>query len=813
MNFVTPKPRMSTYLKITTFFIIVILFSSCKSWDFHTFPFTHIKNYPKNKPFVYETNINLPGNLSKTEKNNLESKLKVQLEDSLDPKFNQKIFWQVLKKPPLYDTTYVQSSRRFMLALLHTSGYFKADISYDTSVKRSEDMYKLNLSFNVSPGPLWHFDSVWYSISQRELQNLADSTVKTDSTKRLKDTLTLGVQQPFQQVADSTVGEAYVKKGSSFSQDSIAMELDRLVELYRNKGYMRFTRNELVAVWDTLDVSLLKPMVNPMEQIQLLNELTEQKESPTATLEIKLKPGYDSAKLTKFYVGRVYIFPDFSPDSLIKKDTVVLDPTYTVIQSQHLFKPKILPQNVYLRTGQVYNQNRYIRTVDRFNGNVAWRLATVEQKPRPGTDTVDFYVRLVPAKKYLFVANLEASRNQNSILFYLGNLLGIGVNVTLQNRNFGKAAAQTNTILRYGTELSISKGTPLVSLRQAGVGYNIVFPKIIPHFNFLPERFRDASTVLSFNATNTERADFYNLITFNTSWSYLLQRRNKLYAVKLPNIEYSFLDAKQQLKDLFVTNPGLKNLFNDGLIVSGIYSITVTGGTKKNLNSLKANLELSGLLASLIPSDFIKDNLYRYIKPDVEFKRIVKIGKNDLVLRAFTGVGIPLKIDTGPGFHSEYLPFFKAYSAGGPNSMRGWGLRRLGPGHSLNLFKDFPDRFGDIQFETNLEYRFFLFELFGFKINSAFFTDVGNVWFLHANPSFPGGEFKASNFFRDLGVDVGTGARIDLGFFLIRLDYGLKVHNPTPEIYNEGAQYQYFYNWSLKYLLTGVLQFGVTYPF
>ena len=225
--------------------------------------------------------------------------------------------------------------------------------------------------------------------------------------------------------------------------------------------------------------------------------------------------------------------------------------------------------------------------------------------------------------------------------------------------------------------------------------------------------------------------DFYNLITFNTSWSYLLQRRNKLYAVKLPNIEYSFLDAKQQLKDLFAQNPGLKNLFNDGLIVSGIYSITVTGGTKKNLNSLKANLELSGLLASLIPSDFIKNNLYRYIKPDVEFKRITKIGKNDLVLRTFIGVGIPLKIDTGSGISkSSIFLSLKHTVPGGPNSMRGWGLRRLGPGHSLNYFAQFPDRFGDIQFETNLEYRFFLFELFGFKINSAFFTDVGNVWFL-----------------------------------------------------------------------------------
>src|SRR5678815_942716 len=278
MNFVTPKPRMSTYLKIITFLIFVVLFSSCKSWDFHTFPITHIKAYPKNKPFVYETNINLSGNFSKTEKESLESRLQVQLEDSLDPKFNQKIFWQVLKKPPAYDTTYAQSSKRFMLALLHTSGYFKADINYDTAVKRSEDMYKLKLNFNVTPGPLWHFDSVWYNIARKELQNLAEKKIKSDSTKKLKDTVSLGVQQPFQQVADSTVGQALVKKGSYFSQDTIAMELDRLVELYRNKGYMRFTRNELVAVWDTVNISLLKPTVNPMEQIELINTLTKQQE-------------------------------------------------------------------------------------------------------------------------------------------------------------------------------------------------------------------------------------------------------------------------------------------------------------------------------------------------------------------------------------------------------------------------------------------------------------------------------------------------------------------------------------------------------
>src|SRR5215831_1570455 len=164
MNYVTLKLRMSTYLKIITPIFLVAILSSCKSWDFHTFPFTHIKNYPKNKPFVYKTNINLSGDLPKTVKNNLESGLRVQLEDSVKPKANQKIFWQVIKKPPVYDTMYVQSSKRFMLSMLRSSGYFKADVSSDTTVKRHEESNRVTLNFNVAPGPLWHFDSVWYNI-------------------------------------------------------------------------------------------------------------------------------------------------------------------------------------------------------------------------------------------------------------------------------------------------------------------------------------------------------------------------------------------------------------------------------------------------------------------------------------------------------------------------------------------------------------------------------------------------------------------------------------------------------------------------
>jgi hypothetical protein len=55
--------------------------------------------------------------------------------------------------------------------------------------------------------------------------------------------------------------------------------------------------------------------------------------------------------------------------------------------------------------------------------------------------------------------------------------------------------------------------------------------------------------------------------------------------------------------------------------------------------------------------------------------------------------------------------------------------------------------------------------------------------------------------------------RVDLGFFLIRLDYAFKVRNPSPEPVNKAAQYKWFYGWNAKTLVGGTLQFGVTYPF
>lgn len=752
------------------------------------------KDYPENKPFVYKTNIKLEGNFSTEEKNELVSKLSTQLDDSIRIRTIDKLFWSVLQSPPAYDSSNADRSIIYMRALLNSLGYYRDSIYYDTSLVIKQkagkpDQYRTTVNFTVLPRKQVKLDSIIYSIQ--------------DSTSYPRASADL------QRLTDSTAVSANVKSGDPFAKPAMSAELQRLVELYRNNGYMRFTQNELRIVWDTLDASLLRPATDPFEQLQILAELQRRRENPKADIEFILTPGLDSTSLTKYYVGNVTVYPDFNEDTAVYTPATTLVDDFKVVQYQDYIKPKILPTNIYLKKGELYSQRKYIRTINRFNTLSAWQLVNLEPLPRPGTDTVDFILKLSPSEKYLFDANIEGSRNTS---VFAGNLLGIGFNLGLQNRNFAKASNLANTNLRFGTELNISKNEQVVQSRQASFSHTILFPRSIPRFGFIPERYRDnIQTSFSFSLANTDRRFLYNLTSLNSSWGYEYNWRQKSINVRIPNVEYSLINRRDSLNKLIDLNPSLKNIFNDGLVISTIYRYTMTGGTR-GTNVFRTNLEESGLITGMIRNPFLDSQLYRFVKIDAEYSRSVKFTKKEIAFRIFAGVGYELEATVHPE-KKRYLPFFKQYFAGGPNSMRAWGLRRLGPGSSIKSFATAPDRFGDIQLEANAEFRFPLFNFRGIQFNSALFTDVGNVWFLRENPDFPNGHFNINRLWTDLGVGVGTGLRVDFNFFLVRLDYAFKAKNPSPDPENSTAQNKWFYNFDWSSLLGGQIQLGINYPF
>lgn len=746
-----------------------------------------VKNYRPNKPFVYQTNIKLIGNFSNEEKDRLISGLKGQLDDSVVVKVIHNPFPKI-KNPSLYDSANADRSIIFMRALLVSLGYFSDSMWHRHTIDTvGKDQYRTTIDFYVRPGKQVKIDSISYTINHPGLQRLTDSAKK----------------------------QALIKKGDPFAKAAISGELDRLTELYRNNGYLRFTRDQLVGIWDTLDVSLLQPNLGFFEQLQALQRQQERRQNPTANLNIRLR-NTDSLKLTRYYIGNVTIYPAYtsSVDTIGKRrleDSVMRG--MKVIQfGKRKFKSKIFGPNVYFPRDSVYRFRRYTRTLNRLNTMGAWRLINIEQLPRPGQDTVDFVIHLTPAKKYLFTQDIEGSINQSVIS---GTLFGIGVSAGIQNRNAWRAANFANTNVRYGIEFGNSGSTQFIQTKQISIGNNIYFPRAILFDKYVKENRKDNwRTMFSINAANTDRRFLFNLTTLNTSWGYEFQRRKLLLTVKFPNIEYSFLNKRDSLDHLIALNPSLKNIFTDGLIVSSVANLTLTGGKGNSLNVFRANFEGAPYFAGWFHTTFFDDQLYRFMKLDAEFARLIRFRKSSIATRLFGGVGVadPFHTTVNPD-KTQSLPFFKQYFSGGPNSMRAWSLRRLGPGSTI---KDFdgqdgtPDRYGDMQLEANFEFRFPIFKPFGVKVNGALFTDIGNVWLLKKGAGPPEEVFNIGRLGKDIAVGMGGGLRVDLNFFVLRFDYSYKVKDPSPTVANASLQNKWF---GYPFFKGDQFQLGIGYPF
>jgi outer membrane protein assembly factor BamA len=247
------------------------------------------------------------------------------------------------------------------------------------------------------------------------------------------------------------------------------------------------------------------------------------------------------------------------------------------------------------------------------------------------------------------------------------------------------------------------------------------------------------------------------------------------------NIELYLLNKFSKLDSLLIKNPFLRSSFNEGNILSQSLSYTNIGSSSKHPRQqeyVRLGIEEAGGLLGL--SQKLTNNFYRYLKLEAEYRSTYKYDNSEIAWRLMGGWGNNYSNNTRL---SGQLPFFKQFTAGGPYSMRAWGLRQLGLGSSTfynnSASSQNFDRFGDLQLEANFEYRFTFLQLGSYKIGSALFTDMGNIWNTRdlGNDLYAG--FKLDRLYKDLAIGVGTGLRMDFDYFIIRIDYALKMKDPT----------------------------------
>ncbi|MDB5249757.1 MAG: surface antigen [Segetibacter sp.] len=733
-----------------------------------------VKEYPPNTPFVFKNNITVTGEVSKDEKKRLETELYNYWDDSLKVNAILKFgIRTVIKNPYVFDSANINRSITFMNSYLNTQGYYNAEITpAPVIIDTVGDELRTTVQMDIDVKKNLKIDSITYdSLATPGLQQLTEENKK----------------------------ESLLTRGKPFTKATISGELDRLVSLYRKNGYYKFTRENIYAEVDTTNVSLLELTLDPFEQARRIAEAeSKRRANPTINVVIKQRSTPDSNAFAKYYVGKIYYYPETRitdvPDSLIRTTFPLVDTAreFTLKQKVRDIKMRPLREHTYLKEGVLYDEQSYFKTVNAFSQMGPWNqvdIRTINRKDLrrfAGTDSVstdstnilDFHFFLTPAPKYSFGYDLEVSRNSGSII--TGNLLGVTNVVTLRNRNVWKQAIQSATNLRAGVELGFSD--TLLQTFQTSVSQTYSIPRFLTPWRIRGvKQLDDYKTVVNFNASYTDRRNFFRLRSAVASWGYEWKKKNHVWLYRPLNVELYSLDTLQGLREAFVSNPFLRTAFNTGYVVSQnlTYSITFPNKNRPNIiNNFRISGEEAGGLLGRFPG--LRDKIYQYLKVEAEFRQLRSWTKTAFAYRFFGGIGINYG-DTSTAI-GKSLPFFKQFVAGGPYSMRAWGIRQLGLGSSLrsDTSTTFRDRFGDIQLEMNFEYRFPITAIGGVKINSALFADIGNIWNLKnvvENPE--NSKITLSRFYRDIAVGAGTGLRFDFNYFLVRFDFAYKVKDPA----------------------------------
>jgi hypothetical protein len=407
--------------------------------------------------------------------------------------------------------------------------------------------------------------------------------------------------------------------------------------------------------------------------------------------------------------------------------------------------------------------------------------------------------------------------------------MGAAVNFTLRNRNIAHRAIQLENNLRTGVEFN---NFQRLLTGEVTLTNRLTIPWLATPFrDGLERRIRNGRTITSADYSYIDRFKFFRLRTFNTFLGYeWRQNSNASWQFRPINFEYTRFDPDSLFQETLQDFPLLLYTYNNGLIIgaNASYTRNFNPGSSRRTQLLRVYAEESGLLSGALLRNLTADGrplstLYRFVKLDLDYRHVIDYGRSSLHLRFFGGYGLAFQTLSRKG--QVTLPFFKSYVAGGPNSMRGWQIRKLGIGSNISfdttLDGRLNDKYADIQLEGNLEYRFNLFPFYGFWMRGAVFTDIGNIWFRNdLSGQLPQAGFRAGSFYKDLAMASGFGVRVDFSYFLLRFDLGFPLKDPRygPQQTGSPQAERYYSPRPHGWFVPGVwdrpvFQFAIGYPF
>lgn len=744
----------------------------------------------QDQTLLTKTNVVIEGSLSSSEKSDLKSdlsskslmlqqpnskllgsRLKVWLYNQKSYEKKSNWFWNLilaernLEAPVIYDSVRTAESVSRMVSYLNNQGYFYATVDHKVDTRNR----KTDVTYEVTTGKNFVIKKINYDIPDTALRQIVREGEKFSLLK---------VNEPYK--AENLNGER-----------------ERLTRLIRDAGYFKFNRDLITFTVDTLNKSLF---IDPLNPFSSMPSVLSADQKPMMEVDVVIRNPEDSATdLTKlFYLHDIFIYPDFSPNGN------VFDTTYktfsgrilTVKYHEDIIRPRVLARAIQLRKNERYSIQNYNNTVNRLYDLNLWQFVTVQYRER--TDTVqklDAYVLLTPRKKQELSANIDVTTSNDY-------LVGSGVTLGYRHYNVSRSANELHITLKGGLEVARNDRFDLQA-REYGVNADLVLPRFMLPFRLRQNYRSTARTRISAGWSNLTRIRRFDIRQLTASlgyeWNESLYKR---WIVKPFMLNYVGVALTKEFQDSVVTpNPYLRRSFEPAFI--GGEGITYTFSNndifhKRQNSFFRINFEESGLwlkgingLTNWVTSGresletLSTVNISQFLRLELDYRHYWNYSKSSVATRAYAGVGIPYG-------QSDVLPYIRQFTSGGPNSLRAWRLRTLGPGSfrdTSSIAEIFPDQTGDLKLEGNVEYRFDLFRLFGGSMNlkGATFLDFGNIWMLKQDTLRAGADFRFDNLYNDLAIGTGAGLRLDFTYFLIRFDWGIPLKKPYPTEKNKSG--------------------------
>lgn len=562
--------------------------------------------------------------------------------------------------------------------------------------------------------------------------------------------------------------QSLVQPGQPYHLEEMMAERQRLSDTLRNHGWYYFSPDNLLFVADTL---------HPVNEVNLT---------------LRVKKEVSARDRQRYRLASVTIYPDYdlarqSSAEQRQTDTLRFD-CLTYVYHDMPVKPEELNKQIFLRCDRYYSNLAYQATIYRLLNLNVYKFVNIRFDVSAQSDT------LLDAKIYLTPYRPERIEGTLSGVFSPSFYYGVRAGTAYSHRNAFRGAEALRIAVNGAYLRTDETNFDFKDFIVSDVSARLA----IPQFLFLKEKQIRAFSSTQFmlrHETNWFKYDQPELGNFRLSFQrvqaeagYLWKKNRRGSVVQEINpisvgLQFSTISNRIVRQQLISEIPSDTTGTSQALLTFLEYKPNYTFTLDERLEPAKRfskyfrqrfAFQASGYTRSkYLPSEF---NLAspRNFFVESDYRQYQKtVGRQVLAARLAIGAGIPLR-------KNGTIALLDRYVVGGASSVRAFAPRTIGPGsepRDTNRTRTISvgKYTGNLLIESSIEYRIPI----GRYPELAFFADAGNIWLTSGPDATEAAQFKINRFYRELGIGAGVGLRVNLGFFVLRLDVAAPLNRPN----------------------------------